>query len=67
MHFKRVLKPLLHIETHKTSREKHPADILKGAKPHKTAAPSGSLKKAAKTGTIDVTNTVNRDRDNGTF
>jgi hypothetical protein len=39
MHFKRVLKSLLHIEIHKTSREKQPAGNLQGAKPHKTAAP----------------------------
>jgi hypothetical protein len=32
MHFKRVLKPLLHIQIHKTSREKQPADTLQGAK-----------------------------------
>jgi hypothetical protein len=67
MHFKRVLKPLLHIQIHKTSREKHPADTLQGAKAAKMAAPSRSLKKANKTGTVDVTNQVNRDRDNGTL
>jgi hypothetical protein len=67
MHFKRVLKSLLHIQIHKTSRENNPPTTFKGPKPHKTAAPSRSLKKADKTGTADVTNQVNRDRDNGTL
>jgi hypothetical protein len=41
MHFKRVLKPLLHIQIHKTSREKHPADILQGAKAAQDGGPFG--------------------------
>lgn len=45
MHFKRVLKPLLHIQTHKTSREEHPADILQGAK---AAQDGGPLKEPQK-------------------
>ena len=67
MHFKRVLKPLLHIQIHKTSREKQPADILQGAKTAQDGGPLKEPKKADKTGTTDVTNQGNRDRDNGTL